>query len=183
MIRLAEQDRCALGPRADRGGRRPDRRPRSKAGPPGRFTAAGRDRGAARAGAELRGHRLAADPHALRRAAADLAVPGRRAQPRRRGRDGRRPGGGAGDRRGARAPRPASPATATCRPRRPTCCTASAGTARRRPPSWLRSSSPTTPRSASSWRDGCRSRPSEEPAQGARAPPRGWVLHQNRRPA
>ena len=76
-------------------------------GPAGPLHAAGGDRRAARPGAELRRDRLAADPHALRRAAARLAVAGRRAQPRGGGGDGRRAGGGAGRGRGARARRPA----------------------------------------------------------------------------
>ena len=54
--------------------------------------AAGGDRGAALPAPRGPRHRLAADRAALRRAGAPLALAGGRAQPRRRDRDGRRPG-------------------------------------------------------------------------------------------
>ena len=74
---------------ADRRGRPADRR-RADGRAAGPVRAAGGDRGAARAGAELRRDRLAAAPRALRRAAAGLAVAGGRAEPRGGRGDGRR---------------------------------------------------------------------------------------------
>ena len=106
LLRLEDQDRSELGPRADRRGRPAARRRAARRA--GRaLHAAGGDRGAARAGAELRGDRLAADPDALRRAAAGVAFARRRAEPRGGAVDGRRPGGGAGRGGGVRA-RPAA---------------------------------------------------------------------------
>ena len=58
--------------------------------------APGRDQRRAQRRADRGGHRLAADPGALRPAAGARAEPGRRAEPGGRGRRGRRPGGGAG---------------------------------------------------------------------------------------
>ena len=98
------------------------------AGRPARpLHAPGGDRGPARRGAELRRDRLAAAARALRRAARRLAVPGRRAQPRRRRcprcTERRRP-----------LPRSrrstASTPTATSGRPRPTSCAASAATSR-----------------------------------------------------
>ena len=67
------------------------------------------------------GDRLGRDRRALRRARAHDPVAGRRAQPRRRGRDGRRPGGRPPARRRDRRRRASSTAT-TCSPRpAPTC--------------------------------------------------------------
>ena len=63
-------------------------------GAAGPLRAAGGDRLAARPGAELRRDRLAADRHALRRAAAHLALARRRPQPRHRGLDERGPEAG-----------------------------------------------------------------------------------------
>ena len=56
--------------------------------------AAGGDRRGARRGRDAPRHRLGADRRALRRAAACRPVAGRRAEPRRRGRDARRPAAG-----------------------------------------------------------------------------------------
>ena len=85
LLRLDEQDRTRWDRARDRRGRRADRR--GAAGrPPGRFTLQAAIAALHAAGAELRRHRLAADPRALRRAAARLAVAGGRAQPRGRAR-------------------------------------------------------------------------------------------------
>ena len=86
-----------LRPRPDRRGRRTsgggaERRPSRS------FRVAGGDRGAACAGFELCRDRLAADPCALRRAGADLAVTRGRAEPRGGGLDGCRAGRRAGPR-------------------------------------------------------------------------------------
>ena len=86
----------ALGPRADRRGR-PARGGRAPGRPAGAVHAAGGDRRAARAGPDLRRHRLAPDPGPLRRAAAGLAVARGRAQP------------GSGGRRWSTAPPPRWP--------------------------------------------------------------------------
>ena len=66
-------------------------------GPPARpLHAAGRDRRLPRAGAQRRGDRLGADRRPLRRPRRDHPLAGGRAEPRGRGGDGVRPGGGAG---------------------------------------------------------------------------------------
>ena len=86
---------------------------------------------------------------ALRRAAAGVALAGRRPQPGRRRRDGRRArrAGLAAARRPG-AGRAAAPATATCRRPGPTCCASSAVRRRRWPPTAARGTSPTTTPSA-----------------------------------
>ena len=76
--------------------------------------------------AARRRHRLAADRRAVRRAAPAPAVAGGRAQPRRRGRDGRRPAGRAGAGRRARRDGRARRATTCCPRPAPTCCAGSA---------------------------------------------------------
>ena len=90
LIPLDEQDRQPLGPGEDRRGR----------GAHHRCAAAGRyrplpdpggDRRRPRRGRQFRGDRLAADPRALRPAAADQRQSGGGAEPRRRGRDDPRP--------------------------------------------------------------------------------------------
>ena len=63
----------------------------------GPIPAPGRHRGPPRRGVDRRRHGLAADRDAVRGAPAHDAVTGRRAEPRGRGGDGRRPGGRAGD--------------------------------------------------------------------------------------
>ena len=117
LVLLADQDRAALGRRADRrraGGARPRARPAR----PRPLRAAGGDRLAAR----RRAARLAADRRALRRALPPHRLAGGRAEPRRRGRRGRGPGGRPGDRRAAST----STTTSTCTPPGPSCCAASA---------------------------------------------------------
>src|SRR5205085_10730302 len=91
-----------LGPRGDRRRLRARAR-RAVAARLRRLCPAGGDRSGACRGAERGGDRLAADRRPLRRAAAGRAEPGDRAEPRRRSRHARRPGGGTGARRGARA--------------------------------------------------------------------------------
>ena len=106
LLRLEEQDRVGLGPRADRRGR-PARRRRARA--PARRAASRCRRRSRRCTRRRRATTTTDWPQildALRRAAARLAVAGRRAQPRGGGGDGRRAGGGAGGGRGARARRP-----------------------------------------------------------------------------
>ena len=115
--------------------------------------------------------------------------PGRRPQPRRRGRDGRRPGGGLvaarPDRRRAR--RATTPST----PPAPTSCAAPAAATRRPPPTAARSSSPARSPSARSCaarlrRDGATGRTERwraEPALGARARGRQLRHHRRRRDA
>ena len=85
--RTAAGGTAARSPRA-RPARRGHRPPRGRVLP-----ASGGDRRVARPGADGPGHRLAADPRPVRPARADGAQPGGHPQPRRRGRDGARPGG------------------------------------------------------------------------------------------
>ena len=89
IVLLAEQDRVALGRRADRG-RADDARSRAGAARPRAVRGAGGDRVAARGGAA----RLAADRRALRRAVQLTDSPVVRAQPGGRDRRGGRAGGG-----------------------------------------------------------------------------------------
>ncbi len=89
LVLLDDQDRCAVGRRADRRGPR-GARPRARAARARAVRRAGRDRLAAR----RRSARLAADRRALRRARPAHRLAGRRAQPRGRGRRGRRPEAG-----------------------------------------------------------------------------------------
>ena len=63
------------------------------AGPPGRFTLQAAIAALHAQAPSLRGDRLAADPHAVRRAAAGVAVPGGGLEPGGRGVHGGRPGG------------------------------------------------------------------------------------------
>ena len=78
-----------------------------------------------------RGHRLGADRRALRGAGRAGAVPGGRAQPRRRGLAGVRAGRRAGARRRARPRCPRCAATTCCRACAATCSSSSAGSPRR----------------------------------------------------
>ena len=76
-----------------------------------RVPAAGGDRRGARRSGARRGHRLAADPRALRLLEADVGQPDGGAQPRDRRGDGRRPGGRARAARRRSTPTSGSPAT------------------------------------------------------------------------
>nr|WP_308706103.1 sigma-70 family RNA polymerase sigma factor [Nocardia nova] len=87
MVALADQDR-ALGSGGDRTGHRAG--PLRAGTATGPLCVTGRDRRRSRRGAQLRRHRLAGDPRALRRPEPDLAFAGGGAQSRRRDRDGRR---------------------------------------------------------------------------------------------
>ena len=91
LIPLDEQDRTLLGPRGDRRRHRADQRDavaRRRSAPYQLQAAIAAVHDEARA---RRGHRLAADPRALRPARAHVRQPDGHAQPRRRGRDGARP--------------------------------------------------------------------------------------------
>ena len=121
----------ALGPRA-----RSPRASRSLTatlprGAVGRVPAPGGDRRGARRGRARRGHRLAADPRALRRARAHVRQPDGRAQPRDRGRDGARPGRRARRCSTRSTPIRASPATIASTPCARTCSSARAIATRR----------------------------------------------------
>ena len=123
----------ALGRRADRRGPGA-RRGRARRASAGSVPAPGRDRRAPRRGGDPGRHGLAADRGAVRRPPADGAVTGRRAQPRRRRGDGRRPGGRAGDDGRDRRRRRAGRRTRTSMRRGPTCSAgSSAGPRPRRP--------------------------------------------------
>ena len=112
----------ALGPRrtSPRASRwSPTTLPRGAARP---VPAAGGDRRRPRRGAARRGHRLAADPRALRAARAHRAQPDGHAQPRGRGGDGRTDRGPGSTLLGdARRRRPRSPATTGSTRCAPTC--------------------------------------------------------------
>ena len=112
---------------------------------------AGRDRRVPRDRHRRDRDRLDRDRRALRRAGADGAVAGRRAQPRGRGRDGRRSRSRACS-SSTRSTRPVrSPATTCCPRRVPTCSGASTARRRPRPRTARRSvSRPPTPSAATS---------------------------------
>ena len=102
IVLLEDQDRGALGSPGDRRGGRAARQ--GDAPPPSRpLPGAGGDRGAARSRAHRRRDRLGGDRHAVRDAGTADAVAGGDAEPRGRGRQAARPGGGAGADRAARA--------------------------------------------------------------------------------
>ncbi len=146
LVLLEEQDRGALGSRPDRA--RPGAaRSRARAAPVRPVPAAGRDRGAARTRRAGRGHRLVRDRPALRRARAQAAVSGRRAEPR-----GRRGHGGRARRRDWSCSTTCrSSATTSSTPRAPTCCGATGASTRRGPRTCARRSSRrTSPRRCSS---------------------------------
>ena len=100
--------------------------------------------------------RLGRDRHALPRAGADGAVAGRGAQPRGRGRDGRRARRGVAHRGSARRRRVRSTATTCCQRRVPTCSAVSSATPRPRSRIARRSSwprpTPSVSTSPAGWR-------------------------------
>ena len=101
-------------------------------GAPRPVRAAGRDRRLPRAGAHGGGDGLAAHRRAVSRRSPQLvAVAGRRAEPRGRGRDGVRPGGRPRDRRRADVASRRSRATTCCRACAAICSRSSAGSTRR----------------------------------------------------
>ena len=96
MVLLDDQDRALLEPRADRGRARAGRAGARRRGASGRTRCRRRSPRCMPRRPTADRDRLGADRRALRRAAARRAVAGGGAQPRRGGRDARRPGGRAG---------------------------------------------------------------------------------------
>ena len=145
IVLLEDQDRSRWNSQAHRRGPGADRQ--GDAPPPPRpLSGPGRDRRAACPRRARRGHRLGADRPALRHPRTAAAFAGGHAQPRRRGRQGARPGGGAGDDRAAR--RAARRLLLLPRRARAPCCSSSAAATRRARPSTGRSRLANTPAEA-----------------------------------